>query len=86
MNRCEAVREADSLIEWALDLYSELLEYWDLNTYRVMVEALEEAVKLSKEVVALPEGLKRDMEDKRHITVTSTLLKIVTGLKEECLQ
>ncbi len=86
MNRCEAVREVDSLIEWAVDLYLELLEYWDLNTYRVMVEALEEAVKLLKEVVALPEELQRDMEDKRYITVISKLLEIVTGLKEECLQ
>ena len=86
MNRCEAIREAESLIEWALDLYSELLEDWDLNTYRVMVEALEEAMKLLKEVVALPEELQRDMEDKRYITVISKLLEIVTGLKGECIQ
>lgn len=39
-----------------------------------------------EKVVALPEELQRDMEDKRYITVISTLLKIVTGLKEECLQ
>lgn len=69
-----------------MDLYSELEEDWDLNKYRVMVEALEEAMKLLKEVVALPEELQRDMENKWYLTVIGTLLQIITGLKEECPQ